>query len=572
MKLNWDGPHMPLLAPMLVVPAGGDGADAVAAGAAAANEVPPPPPAPVTPPPNVPPTHTSSSTPGPSTTAQDTHVRDPTPMREPTPVREPTPSPVREPTTFPEPTPEPPRPSLPPCPTKQTSFIEDISEDGDGCVSSPKSNKAPPTTAAGGAEDSVALTDLSLKLDRYINRVTTLENEFGVTKKVFGGVVLNLVSRVKRLEGILKHRKRRMVLSDSESEEAATKEPEINLDALHELASMSLGGDTTIEATYTIFKAFHDAHASSDDSPDEDETIPAGSTPIPTTGGVSAGSSIDPVGQAAAAPSSSAIPATDKGKALMRNLEQSNLLNFKRSTFRPKPTLEAPTAKRARQGVPQVSAASSQVHASVLAAPSIAADVSFSAVSTTTADVSPAPTLLAESVTEVHANESGPDENQSASEQISAEHTSTTVAFTSGVSHATPSSLCKRRNASESDGDPSPYEHTKHFTSLRKLLHMVEKNDLKRLLGDVDKFYQRQEPETFGLILWGDLRVFFSRLLMRMHTLSAVIRKADVFAAGFISSPSCLCAGDCGWTSHEHEHVDDSSIHILQHMNMRARI
>nr|GEX59788.1 putative ribonuclease H-like domain-containing protein [Tanacetum cinerariifolium] len=28
MKLNWDGPHMPLLAPMLMVPAGGDGADA----------------------------------------------------------------------------------------------------------------------------------------------------------------------------------------------------------------------------------------------------------------------------------------------------------------------------------------------------------------------------------------------------------------------------------------------------------------------------------------------------------------------------------------------------------------
>nr|GFD52311.1 hypothetical protein [Tanacetum cinerariifolium] len=34
MKLNWDGPHMPLLAPMLVVPAGGDGADAAAVGAA----------------------------------------------------------------------------------------------------------------------------------------------------------------------------------------------------------------------------------------------------------------------------------------------------------------------------------------------------------------------------------------------------------------------------------------------------------------------------------------------------------------------------------------------------------
>nr|GEX58867.1 JmjC domain-containing protein [Tanacetum cinerariifolium] len=618
-----DGAHMPLLAPMLVVPAGGDGADAVAAVAAAVNEVPPPSLPPVTPPPDVPPTHTYSSTPGPSTVVQDT------------PVREPTPSPMREPTTFWKPTPEPPRPSPPsplPCPTRQTSFIEDISEDGGGCVSSPKSNEAPPTTAtivAGGAEDTVALTNLSLKLDRCINRVITLENELGVTKKVLGGAVLNLVSRVKRLEGILKHRKRSMVLFDSEGVEAPTKEPEINLDALHELASTSLGSDTTVEAAYTIFKASQDAYASSDVGHDEDEvpdstnmpfrrtrtkrrrlrktftssafkhfqenisavkdtiptgdgipadaqTIPAGSTPIPTTGGVSAGSSMDPASHVAAAPSLFAILATNKGKDPMvddsipadllteqerelaqkaqdesvaspaaqdwlelmakiatnsalskqllgddvnkdninerlgmllmrkrrelaeqsrvkpmnktqqrdfmrdfvknqsasvynqgwtmkqvkalsiaqlkhefeyiqRNLERSNLLNFKRSTFRPKPTLEAPTAKRARQGVPQAPAASSHVPASVPVASSIAADVSVSAVSTTTADVSPAPTLPAESVAEVHANESRPDKNQTTSEQVSTEHMSTTVAFTSGVSHATHSSSRKRR-------------------------------------------------------------------------------------------------------------------------------
>nr|GEV14276.1 hypothetical protein [Tanacetum cinerariifolium] len=705
-KLNWDGPHMPMLAPMLVVPAGGDGADAAAAGAAAANEVPPPPP-----PPAVLPTHTSSSTLGPSTIAQDTPVRDPTPVREPTPmreptlVREPTPRLVREPTTFWEPTPGPPSP--PP-------FIEDISEDGGGYVSSPKSNEAPPTTsstAAGGAEDSVALTDLSLKLDR-----------------------------VKRLEGILQQRKRRLLLSYSEGEDAATKEQEINLDALHELASTSLGGDTTVKAAYTIYKASQDAHASLDAGPDEDEvpdttnmpfrrtrtkrrqlrktftsfafkhfqenvsavedtisagagipadaqTIPTGITPIPTTGGVSVGSSMDPVGQAAAAaPSSSAIPAADKGKASMvddsihadllteqereaefarkqeelkqkaqaesvaspaaqdwlelmakiatnsalsrqllgddvnedninerlsgfyadfvknqsasvynqgwtmkqvkalsnaqlkhefeyiqRNLKRSNLLNFKRTTFRPKPTFEAPSVKRARQGVPpaihaassQVSAASSQVPAGVPAAPS-SADVSVSAVSTTTADVFAAPTtttsiaggpspsvaedpttptqvppvtpdlatVSAHADTEVHADESCTNDNKTASEQVSAEHivnTSTIVAFTSGFSHATHLSSRKRRkqlakkrvtpivdvandalikfdNASESDDDASPYapyagwemvptpfgsihsyydmeEHTKHITFLRELLHMVEKNDLKRLLG-----------------------------------------------------------------------------------------
>nr|GFA23461.1 late embryogenesis abundant protein, LEA-14 [Tanacetum cinerariifolium] len=143
----------------------------------------------------------------------------------------------------------------------------------------------------------------------------------------------------------------------------------------------------------------------------------------------------------------------------------------------------------------------------VSAALSIAADVSVFAISTTTADVFAAPTLPAElpiptsgsvgvppvtpdlaaisahADTEVHADESRSDDNQTPSKQVSAEHTvdvSTTVAFTSGVSHATPSSsrrhrkqIAKKRvtpivdvddvdfikfdSASESNGDPSPY-------------------------------------------------------------------------------------------------------------------
>nr|GFC43409.1 hypothetical protein [Tanacetum cinerariifolium] len=105
MKLNWDGPHMPLLAPMLVVPATGDGADVVPAGAAATHNI--------SPPPIVPPTHFSSSTPGPSFAPQVTPVRDPTQVTDLTPVREPTPCPVREPT------PDSPRPPSPPPRTKE---------------------------------------------------------------------------------------------------------------------------------------------------------------------------------------------------------------------------------------------------------------------------------------------------------------------------------------------------------------------------------------------------------------------------------------------------------------------
>nr|GFC41186.1 hypothetical protein [Tanacetum cinerariifolium] len=147
MKLNWDGPHMPLLAPMLVVPAGGDAAGATANVAAA-------------------------------------EVR---------------------PTTS----------SRPPSPSRPPSGPADIREGGGDFASSLPSNEAPQTpaaTAGGGAEDSAALIALTLKLDRCLHRVTTLENELGITKKVLCGAVLKLVTRVKRLEGLLQQRKRRLVL------------------------------------------------------------------------------------------------------------------------------------------------------------------------------------------------------------------------------------------------------------------------------------------------------------------------------------------------------------------------
>nr|GEZ42799.1 aminoacyl-tRNA synthetase, class 1a, anticodon-binding [Tanacetum cinerariifolium] len=173
----------------------------------------------------------------------------------------------------------------------------------------------------------------------------------------------------------------------------------------------------------------------------------------------------------------------------------------------------------------------SQVPAGVLAAPSFAADVSVFAISSTTADVSAAPTtttsiaggpspsvaenptthtqvppvttdvagVFAHADTEVHANESRPDDKKTTSEQVFAEHTvdtSTTFASTYGVSHATPLSSRKRCK------QLAKKRVTPH------LMHLMPAGKW-RLLGDVDKFYQTQEPETFALILRGDLRVLF---------------------------------------------------------------
>nr|GEV87133.1 putative ribonuclease H-like domain-containing protein [Tanacetum cinerariifolium] len=590
MKLNWDGPHMPLLAPMLVVPAGGDGAAAVAAGAAATHVVPPPPLPPI-----VPPTHSSSSTSRPSTAVQAT------PMRDPSQVREPTPEEVG-PTTS----------TRPPSPTSQTSFQEDISEGGGDFVSLPKSDEAPQTsaaTAASGAEDSVALTALSLKLDRCIYRVTSLENELGVTKKVLGGAILKLVTRFKRLEGLLQQRKRRLMLSDSKGEEAATKEQDIDLDALHKLASPSLGAEDPVDTTMPFRRtstirrrlrkpftssasehfqenifAVEDTFPAGEGIPataptiPASEGIPAAASTIPAGEGIHAGSTtipagsfMDPTVQAVAGAPSSTILAADKGKAhmvddslpadllseqerILKNLhdyqlgeelakklhveqeaefarqqeelaqkaqaetvaspaEQGTGLSDQR--IGPAPLLEAPSVKRARQEVPQdVLAASSQVLASVPAilsvpaAPSVATDV-FVPPAVDSAHVD----------TEVHANESNPNDTITASEQVSAEHT--VAASTPSSSHKRRKQIAKKRvtpivdiaddalikfdSASDSNDDPLPYApyagwemvpsplgsihayydmegHTKHFISIRELLHMVEKNDLQRLL------------------------------------------------------------------------------------------
>nr|GEW78637.1 ribonuclease H-like domain-containing protein [Tanacetum cinerariifolium] len=358
----------------------GDGADA-----AAAHDV--------SPPPIVPPIH---STPGPSSAPQvtpvrePTPVRDPTPMRDPIPVRETTPSPVREPTTdFPRPPSPLPRTedvglttsTKPPSPTRHTFVHEDISEGGGDFVSSPLSNEAPQTlaaTAAGGAKDSSTLTALSLKLDMCLH---------------------------KRLEGLLQQRKRRLVLSDSEGEDTTPTEQNIDLEALHTLARTSLGGDssdmpaghdaaavpadismpfrspsTTQRRLRKPFSSFTSAHVP--------ENVPAGAGVSAAATTIPAGSSVDVVVHAASATSSSIPTAADKGKApmvddylpadilselerILKNLHDAQLgeeLSKKiyaeqeaefarqqeeRSTFRPKPTLDTPSAKRANQGAPQ---------------------------------------------------------------------------------------------------------------------------------------------------------------------------------------------------------------------------
>nr|GEX19613.1 JmjC domain-containing protein [Tanacetum cinerariifolium] len=655
MKLNWDGPHMPLLAPMLVVPAGEDAAGAAANVAVGL---------------------------GPSSAPQVPLVREHSPVREPTPG-------------------------------------------GGDFASSPPSNEAPQTpvaTTAGGAEDSAVLTALTLKLDECLHRVTTLENELGITKKVLGGAVLKLVTRVKRLEGLLQQRKRRLVLSDSEGKDATTMEQEFDLADLHTLASATLGDDpstiaagldveTTMlgERTSTTRRRLRKPFTSSV-SAHVSETIPPGvRVPVaPTT--ISAGSSVDAAVHAVAAPSSSIPTAADKGKApmvdnspptdllselerVLKNLYDSQLgeelakkiqaeqeaefarqqeelaqkaqaksvasptahgqgmsdqrrqeldaaqliytevdwldllakiatnsafskqllgddvteenmnerlsmlLMHKRRELAEQSRVKPMTKTHQRDSMRDfVKNCSASVYnqgwtmkkdpVGVLATPSIPVDALLpSASSSDPAAISVLAVFIAHAVVSVpaepmvHSAESHMDDPLTAPEHGSSEPT---------VAAPTPSSSRHRRkhiakkwvtpimdvadavmikfdSDSDIDDDPLPYApyagwemvpsplgsvhayhnmagHTKHFTTLREILHMVERTDLQRFLGAVDALYQSEEPDTFALLLWGDLHVLFQSLDDTDVFISGVLRTAGVFAAGdYIHGHKFMC-------------------------------
>ncbi|GKF88186.1 hypothetical protein Tco_0259063, partial [Tanacetum coccineum] len=108
-----------------------------------------------------------------------------------------------------------------------------------------RSDDAPKPTAdaAGGAEDPNVLTVLTAKLDRCVERITTLETDLGTTKRVMGEAILKLISKVKQLELQAKLRRRRLVI-DSDDEDMEEPANKIDLEELANLAHSAMGPDS----------------------------------------------------------------------------------------------------------------------------------------------------------------------------------------------------------------------------------------------------------------------------------------------------------------------------------------
>ncbi|GKC62778.1 hypothetical protein Tco_1095376, partial [Tanacetum coccineum] len=134
----------------------------------------------------------------------------------PTPIPTPTPTPIPTPTPTPIPTPT---PTPTPVPASIPTPIPETDPEPMGHIFKEPSlvhqHFSPPQEHVQGQ---MTLDDLLQVVPHLMTRVDSLEKDLKQTKLTMGSVIVKLVKKVKKLEGILT--RRNVVLSDSEEEES----------------------------------------------------------------------------------------------------------------------------------------------------------------------------------------------------------------------------------------------------------------------------------------------------------------------------------------------------------------
>ncbi|GJV78587.1 putative ribonuclease H-like domain-containing protein, partial [Tanacetum coccineum] len=164
------------------------------------------------------------------------------------------------------------------------------------------------------------LTSLSAKIDRCMGRIDSLETELGTSKKIMGGAILTLVSRVKKLERTVKQLRTARLVGDAPATEGDVDiQDEVDLEGLSRMASEAMGHD-------------HPAVPSEDIEEREEEEVPLrrkrsvhrrARTAFNTSAFAQfhAPLSADVLSQAAASASAGPSGVADKGKAPMPDLD-----------------------------------------------------------------------------------------------------------------------------------------------------------------------------------------------------------------------------------------------------------
>nr|GEY56822.1 putative ribonuclease H-like domain-containing protein [Tanacetum cinerariifolium] len=157
--------------------------------------------------------------------------------------------------------------------------VEDEPLEGSFHMSPPRSTQAPPAgQPSGGAEDPITIIALSSVVSTLVQKVNSLETEIKNHRKLFKDVVGKLVKKVKAMEVKLKTKKRKMVVSDSAQEDGGKQD--VDLDALRALANAAM----TVDSNIPPGGASHTPAASTSVPaavPTGALTVPAGSLSVP---------------------------------------------------------------------------------------------------------------------------------------------------------------------------------------------------------------------------------------------------------------------------------------------------
>ncbi|GKF70408.1 hypothetical protein Tco_0203465, partial [Tanacetum coccineum] len=123
----------------------------------------------------------------------------------------------------------------------------------------------PEGNTSGSAEDSMQLKELMVLVYKLVTRIGSLEKELKETKQTLGNAVLKLVKKVKSLETALKRKSKKVIVSESESEELedqGRKYQDIDDDPLVSLVRESMKEKLTDFVTLTQASGEHEEEIS----------------------------------------------------------------------------------------------------------------------------------------------------------------------------------------------------------------------------------------------------------------------------------------------------------------------
>nr|GEY83285.1 synaptobrevin, longin-like domain protein [Tanacetum cinerariifolium] len=438
--------------------------------------------------------------------------------------------------------------------------VEDEPLEGSFHMSPLRSTQTPPAgQPSGGVEDPITLTALSYVVFTLVQKVNSLETKLKDHKKLFKDVVGKLVKKVKSLEVKLRTKKRKMVVSDSDQEEG--EKQDMDLDALRALTNAAVTVDSNIPpgGASNTPAASTSVHAA---VPTGASTVPAGSPSVPAD----VPSSVAPAGvsnkgkslmveedilvkaktfkqmqedilseqatKRAQVEANSSLSKTLLGDDVSEDnfpARMAALIKRKKQALaeklakerRNRPMNQAQQRTYMRQFIQAFSRTLKRT-GPVLEEPSSKRQKSTEALIPSVPDVPQSPVI------------SSPPSSGTKRKSLGRKRLTKPKSTLQELDlDADAQIFIKVVSTKDFDDEAPPVwsalvgwevisthlrdinalyrinQSTKHFTTLRQILHMVDRQDLVKLYGLVVQYYETHPVAGAGLILWGDLQVLF---------------------------------------------------------------